>query len=511
MNHLLVVPVLLPLLTGVLLILFTGRSLALIRALSLISSLALVLVCVGLLVEASNGQIQIYALGNWAPPFGIVLVLDRLSALMLIVTSVLAALSLLYAIRNNDQPGDNLHGLVHFLLMGVNGAFLTGDLFNLFVFFEVLLLASYALLLHGGGGKRARAGLHYVVLNLAGSALFLIAVAALYGLTGTLNMADMAVKVAHVAPADAPLVATAGILLLLVFGLKAAIVPLYFWLPRAYASASAPVAALFTIMTKVGVYTIIRCYTLIFGEDAGPLANLAWPWLWPLALITLVLGALGVMAARQLRVQIAYLVVVSVGTLLAGVALNSEAALAATLYYLPHSTWACAALFLLADVIKKQRGFYSDRIVSGSTMPQSALIGSLFFIAAISVMGMPPLSGFIGKLLLLTAAGTTSNAVVLWFVVLGGSLVTMTALSRSGSTFFWRTEERVTVAEPVDPWALVAIAGLFAMSLLLVLGGAQVIAYTQALAQQLMTPELYIHAMHNFQAIPGIQPHSGGD
>ena len=269
MNHLVIVPVLLPLVTGVLLLLLADRSVRLSRIVSLFSASALVGVCGLLVVSAGRDNIEVYALGNWAPPFGIVLILDRLSALMLGITSVLALFSLGFAARGEDTRGSNLHSLVHFLLMGVNGAFLTGDLFNLFVFFEVLLLASYALLLHGGGPARVRAGLHYVILNLTGSCLFLIAAAMLYGLTGTLNMADMAGRVAALNPADAPLVAAAGALLLVVFGLKAAVVPLYFWLPRAYASAAAPVAALFAIMTKVGVYGIIRVYPLIFGDSAG--------------------------------------------------------------------------------------------------------------------------------------------------------------------------------------------------------------------------------------------------
>src|SRR5690606_22484002 len=168
----------------------------------------------------------------------------------------------------------------------------------------------------------------------------------------------------EVAPADAPLVAAAAILLLLVFGLKAGMVPLYFWLPRTYASASAPVAALFAIMTKVGVYTIIRVYTLIFGDEAGALANLILPWLWPLALITLVLGFTGALGVQELRVQIAYLVIISVGTLLAGVAINSEVALGATIFYLLHSTWISGALFLLADLIVRQRGATADQIIA---------------------------------------------------------------------------------------------------------------------------------------------------
>ena len=285
MSHLIILPILLPLLTGLLLLLVPESRRMLGHILSLISTALLTLVTLQLLFTANTGELVVYALGNWAPPFGIVLVLDRLSALLLVLTSTLAFFSLLYTTAEEaPQGGQSFHSLAHFLLMGVNGAFLTGDIFNLFVFFEVLLLASYSLLLQDNGAARAKAGLHYVVLNLAGSALFLIAVAILYGLTGTLNMADMAQRVAQVNPADAPLVAAAAILLLLVFGLKAAMVPLYFWLPRAYASASAPIAALFAIMTKVGVYTIIRVYTLIFGDEAGLLANLALPWLWPLAI-----------------------------------------------------------------------------------------------------------------------------------------------------------------------------------------------------------------------------------
>lgn len=518
MSHLLIAPLLLPLFTAVLLIFLSGRSLLLIRSLSIIATATLLAVSIALLQIANDGQIHLYALGNWMPPFGIVLVLDRLSALMLLVTAVLALFSLIYAARGSDGPGDKLHAMVQFLLLGVNGAFLTGDLFNLFVFFEVLLIASYALLLHGRGAERARAGLHYVVINLAGSALFLIAVAALYGITGSLNMADLAAKIAQLDPADAPLAATAGVLLLVVFGLKAAIAPLYFWLPRAYASASAPVAALFAIMTKVGVYTIVRTYTLIFGDSAGPLANLALPWLWPLALVTLALGLLGALAARELRIQIAYLVVVSVGTLLAGVALNSEAALAASFYYLVHSTWVCGALFLLADLIRRQRGDLGDRITKGPRMVQSALLGSLFFIAAVSVIGLPPLSGFIGKLLLLSAAGTQGNAVWLWVLLLAGSLVTLMALSRSGSTFFWRAEGDMTVttgtatSATVNPDAgkplaqkgeLLAVIALLVCILLITLGASTLLGYTQALASQLLTPEAYIQAMQEFTVIEG--------
>ncbi len=233
-------------------------------------------------------------------PYGIVLVVDRLAAWMLLTTSLLAVFALLYAVRGIDTEGRHFHVLFQLQLFGLNGAFLTGDLFNLFVFFEILLLASYGLLLHGGGRNRVKAGLHYVVINLVGSTLFLFAVGTLYGVTGTLNMADLAVKLAQTPPENLALVQSAGLLLFAVFALKAALLPLYLWLPAAYAHTSAPVAALFAIMTKVGAYSILRVYSLMFGDAAGPVANLLDAWLAPLALVTLVLGMLGVLASTSL-------------------------------------------------------------------------------------------------------------------------------------------------------------------------------------------------------------------
>ncbi|HEY7886577.1 MAG TPA: monovalent cation/H+ antiporter subunit D [Cellvibrionaceae bacterium] len=496
-------PVLLPLFTGIVLLLLTGSSLRIRRSISLISIIAQTLVAAYLVNSAASGNITVYALGNWIPPFGIVLVLDHLSALMLGVTSVLALFSIAYAVRGNDQPGDSVHSLIHFLLLGINGAFLTGDLFNLFVFFEVLLIASYALLLHGGGAARIKSGLHYVVLNLIGSSLFLIAAALLYSQTGTLNMADMAVKVAAAEPHQLPLIKAAAGLLLVVFGLKAAMVPLYLWLPRAYASAAAPIAALFAIMTKIGIYAIIRLFYLVFGEGAGELANFAEPWLWPLSLITLALGAIGALAAPELRLQVAYLVIVSVGTLLAGVALHNEAALSATTYYLIHSTWVAGALFLLADIIMRQRGNAGDRIISGPRVAQPVLLGLLFFIGAASVAGMPPLSGFVGKIMLLQAPETNPHTFWLWTVLLLASFVVITAMSRSGSTLFWRTKKGSAKTKTADTGAVIAAALLLGLSLVLSVAGEAVIQYTHNLAAQIMDANQYIDAVLSHQAIGG--------
>tara|TARA_B100000749_G_scaffold65262_1_gene48515 strand:- start:1381 stop:2889 length:1509 start_codon:yes stop_codon:yes gene_type:complete len=495
MSHLPILPILLPMFVGAVLLLIARSNMALKRSLSLLATLAQVPLA-WLLISASGEGIQVYALGNWMPPFGIVLVLDRLSALLLMVTAVLASGAVLYSVRGDDIMGRNFHALFQFQLMGINGAFLTGDLFNLFVFFEILLIASYALLLHGAGSARVRAGLHYVLLNLLGSALFLIAVGTLYGVLGTLNMADLAVRVAALAPEEAPLVGAAGLLLLVVFGLKAAAFPLYFWLPRAYSASSAPVAALFAIMTKVGIYSIIRVYTLIFGDGVGPLADMAQPWLWPLALLTLALGAIGALAASTLNGLVSYLVVVSVGTLLAGVALGSEDALVATLYYLIHSTWISGALFLFAGMLARARGpRYAGRLVSGPTVTHVQLWGGLFFVAAISVSGMPPLSGFVGKLLLLQAAGLGQQALWLYPVVLLGGLLTLVGLSRAGSTLFWRQTPEAASGEALDVWRLLAVLLLLAGSPLLVIAAAPLLDYLQAAAAQLLSPERYIEAV----------------
>lgn len=237
------------------------------------------------------------------------LALDRLAALMLVLNAVLGLGVLLYAIGGWDQRGKHFHPLFQFELMGINGAFLTGDFFNLFVFFEILLIASYGLMVHGGGGLRVKAGVQYVVTNLVGSSVFLIAVGMIYNVTGTLNMADLARIVPQVPAADQALLQTGAVLLLLVFAVKAALVPLHFWLPGTYANAPGPVAALFAIMTKVGAYSILRLYVLAFGADAGAAAWLAAPWLLPAGLLTLVLGMTGVLAARSLGQMASYAVI----------------------------------------------------------------------------------------------------------------------------------------------------------------------------------------------------------
>ena len=514
MTHLPILPVLLPLVAGIVLLALRNAPLTLQRGISLAATLALVPLALALLTSAADGTHLVYKLGDWDAPFGIVLVADRLAAWMLMATALVAVFALLHARQGSDSAGRHFHVLFQLQLFGLNGAFLTGDLFNLFVFFEILLLASYGLLLHGGGRLRVKAGLHFVVINLVGSTLFLFAVGTLYGVTGTLNMADLAVKLAHTTPDNLALVETAGLLLFSVFALKAAVLPLYLWLPAAYAHTSAPVAALFAIMTKVGAYSILRVYSLMFGDDAGAVANLLDAWLAPLALATLALGMLGVVASTALRQQTAYLVVASIGTLLLAFGLGTRDALAAGLYYLPHSVFSAAALFLLADLISRARGAYADRFEPGFSMPGARVLGGLFFVIAVVIAGLPPLSGFLGKFMLLKAALASPLLPWVWGVVLATGFLAMIALARSGSVLFYNTHGRHDSPRPpahnepaapgasvdyvaVTPTAttLAPVAGLLLLLIGMMIWAGPLSDYARDTAAQLLQPQVYIEAV----------------
>ena len=501
--HWIIVPIVLPLLAGGLLLLIEQRSLALARAVSLLSTLALLAVAAGLMAHAAGGRIEAYLLSNWQAPFGIALALDRLSALMLALTALVALAALLYARGGTDARGPHFHALFQIQLMGLNGAFLTADLFNLFVFFEVLLIASYGLLLHGAGAARLRASVHYVTFNLTGSALFLIAVALLYGVTGTLNMADLAERIEWAGPQNAALIQAAGLLLLVVFCVKAALLPLYFWLPDTYAAATAPVAALFAIMTKVGVYAIARIYTLIFGDSGGVAADLAQPWLPWLALGTLLLAAIGVLAAVQLRGLIAYLVVASAGTLLLALGLGTEQTLAAALFYMVPSTLMAAALFLLGHLVHLRRNDAGDSLLGGQWHGPRERLGVLFFICAVSAAGMPPLAGFLGKAQLLQGAAQSAMPVATFTVVLLSSLALVLALARAGSSLFWRTEVGAQTAAAVPRTQTAAVALLAAGLVALPVVAGPLATYTSDAAAQLLERRQYLDAvLHKAPAAP---------
>lgn len=505
-THLPVLPVLLPLFTAVALLLMGdgggqanhgGALLRRGRILSLASAVFGALLSWRLMSEAAAGALVVYPLGGWSAPFGIVLVIDRLSAMMLALTWTIAVPVLWYATGGWDAHGRYFHALFQFQLMGLSGAFITGDLFNLFVFFEVLLIASYVLLVHGQGRARFRAGLHYVVLNLVASALFLVGLAIIYGVTGTLNMADLALRVAQLGPQEAALFKTGAMILLVVFGLKAAIVPLYLWLPGTYAAASAPVAALFAIMTKVGVYSIIRVHAVILGDGAGHAALAVEPWLLPVALVTTVLGVLGALGSHSLARLVSYLTVASVGTILAGVGLFTPAAMSAALYYMMHSTLVIAALFLLVELVATQRGDAGDRLQPATPVTQPVMLGLMTLLGAASVAGLPPLPGFLGKLMILQSAAPTPAHAWVWAVVLVAGFLTLVGLARAGIILFWNV---LPAGNPSfsagSSWRLTsATLGLLTLSLVLAAAASPLKRYTDAAAAQLADRAGYAQAV----------------
>ncbi|WP_417579784.1 monovalent cation/H+ antiporter subunit D [Nitrincola sp.] len=505
-QHLVILPFLLPIVAGLLLLLPPiQNSLQRQRIFAVIAASVLILISANLLHTAYSQGTQIYMLGDWSPPFGIVLVADVLASLLVLLTAILGLASILFATAGDDETGMYYHTLILLLVAGVNGAFLTGDLFNLFVCFEILLIASYALLIHGGGKQKTQASLHYVILNLVGSSVFLFALGILYGMLGTLNIADMAVKVNLLNHDDQLLVKVAGLLLLVVFGLKSAMLPLHFWLPRTYAVASAPVAAMFAIMTKVGIYSIFRVHTVIFGDFAGELANIAQFWLWPIAILTLFIGAIGSLASSNLRMLTANMILISVGTLLVGAALGSEQSAGAAFYYLLHTTLVSAAMFLIADMITRQRGKAEDRFVPARMMKQRDLLAGLFFVAAVAMVGMPPLSGFIGKALMMQSAQTGAEMVWSWTAILLASLAAIVALSRAGTTLFWRVTGSTADGEDVKMPKLIAVAILLLCSPLMVLFAGPVTALTAEAAAALYNPELSVQAL-----LPQLLTLSGG-
>jgi multicomponent K+:H+ antiporter subunit D len=369
--------------------------------------------------------------------------------------------------------------------MGINGAFLTGDLFNLFVFFEVLLIASYALLLHGGGKAKTAASVHYVLTNLLGSAFFLFALGTLYGTLGTLNIADMAAKMPLLTDEQQALAKAGGLLLLLVFGIKSAMLPLQFWLTKTYTAAAAPVAALFAIMTKVGIYSIFRVFGSVYGDEAGTLAHMATPWIWPLAIATLGFAAMGLLASPSFKILTANVVLASVGTLLLSFVVNEGKSVSAGLFYMIHSTFVAGAMFLLADQVSIQRGAAQDRFVVSKPMAQGPLLGVLYVICAIAAVGLPPLSGFIGKIYILLSVTEPAQQWWVWSFVLIASLMALIAFSRAGTSLFWHLSGNKPGTIKAAPKQIIAISLLLFTTVLLTIFAGEVTSYTELAAADL--------------------------
>ena len=493
LQHLIVVPVLLPLLVGALLIPVNQNRHTLKFAMSLTSSVLLWLVAVALLLMADGGHwadgIGVYLASNWAAPFGIALMVDRLAALMLVLTATIALAVLVFSAQRWDRVGVSFHSMFQFLLMGLNGAFLTNDLFNLFVFFEVMLAASYGLVLHGYNLRRIRAGMQYIAINLAASLLFLIGVALIYGAAGTLNIADLSQRVASLGAQDAWLLQVGASILALAFLTKGAMWPLGFWLPTTYASASAPVAAMLVLMTKVGVYAVLRVWLAVFGDAAGALDGFGLAALSVGGMATLAFGAIGMLASQDGGRMGGYGAIISSGTLLAVIGHSGSAVLASGLYYLLGSTLAMAAFMLLIELTERIRPPGAALIAItmeafaiedkpeepvGVGIPGSlAFLGLSFAACALVISGMPPLAGFVAKFSLFHAmlasaaeahGGVPTRTWVLIALMVSGGLAAIIALMRLGVRTFWAagavTPPRLKVSEAAPVTALVLLCVL---------------------------------------------------
>ena len=527
--HLVFAPVLLPLATAASMLLLSEKRRALKAPINIASTALGLLLAIALLLRVDAQSVpQAYAVylpGNWPVPQGIVLVADRLSALMCVLAGSVGLAALLYALARWQHAGVYFHSLFQLQLMGLYGAFLTADLFNLFVFFEVLLAASYGLLLHGGGMQRVRAGLHYIAINLVASLLFLIGVAVLYGVTGTLNMADIAQKLPRVPDSDRGLLHAGAAILAVAFLAKAAIWPLNFWLPPAYAAASAPAAALFAILTKVGVYAVLRLWTLCFpGGDAHTPVFGGQALVWG-GLATLAFGAVGMMASQQLDRLASYSVIASSGTLVAAIGFGMPALASGALFYLVTSTLAGAAMFLLVELLERSRevelgpqqiddgnealpAFFDaeppsdinlddqEEALIGRIIPAAlAFLGVSFTVCGMVIAGLPPLSGFVAKLSMLMPLldiGTRSAWALFALLIASGLLAAM-ALMRVGMRHFWtlgdRPAPRLRIVETLP------IAALLVLLVGLAIDGEHLLRYTDAAAKALRDPAGYIDAV----------------
>jgi multicomponent Na+:H+ antiporter subunit D len=463
------------------------------RAISVVM-LSLVLVAsAALLVLADSGPLVV-DVGGWAAPVGIDLVADRLSALMLTVSSAVTLCVLLYSLAQGEADGDEAapvsiyHPTYLILTAGVANAFLSGDLFNIYVGFEILLAASYVLLTLGGTGERIRAGSIYVVVALLSSVLFLVAIALVYAATGTVNLAQLAVRLPEIDPGVRLLL---QILLLLAFGIKAAIFPLSAWLPDSYPTAPAPVTAVFAgLLTKVGVYAIIRTQSLLFPEGRAD-DVLLWA-----ALATMVVGVLGAVAQDDVKRLLSFTLVSHIGFMIFGIALASETGWSAAIYYVAHHITVQTALFLVVGLVERYGGTTSlGRL--GGLAKAAPVLAVLFFVPAMNLAGIPPLSGFLGKVGLLQAGVQTGTPLALVLVVgaVVTSLLTLYALVKAWNKAFWQTPPVEPPRTPIPAGMIGPTAALITFGLALTVAGGPLYAYTARAARSLVERTPYIEAV----------------
>lgn len=516
LDQLILLPVLLPLILAAGLVMFPGNQ-QLKFVLNLVGTLALLILAAVLYVltdqQAWPNGVGVYLAANWAAPFGITLVVDRLAAVMLLLTAVIATAALVFSLRRWNRAGVHFHSLFQFLLVGINGSFLTGDLFNLFVFFEIMLAASYGLLLLGLQARRVRASMQYVVINLVASSFFLIGIALIYAASGTLNMADLAMRAAALDDGQRLLLETGAAVLAIAFLAKSAIWPLGFWLPTTYAAAAPPVAAMLVLMTKVGIYIILRLWLLVFAAQPEIWTALSGMPLIIGGLLTIAFGTFGLLGSQEPGRMAGFCAIISSGTLLAVVGYGGQQVIGAALLYLVSSTLAVATLMLLLELVARIRNPGAEMLAltmeafdideteddsAGVAIPAAiAFLGLSFMACALIIAGLPPLSGFVAKFAIfhamLNPAGAPSFepvALVIMAIIIISGMAAIISLMRFGVRVFWSNPE--AQAPHLHPSEALPTSGLLLCCIILSIAAGPASDYLERASAALHQPQHYI-------------------
>ena len=488
-NNLAVFPILIPLAAAIIQLFFT-RNTAIQRVLSVVSSALILVAVVFLYLDVRANGIQVYWMSDWPAPFGITIVADLLACFMLFLSALASLAMSAYALVDIDSDREKYFHfpLFQLLLMGINGAFLTGDIFNLFVMYEVMLMASYVLLSHGSEARQLRGALHYVMINLFASTFFLFGIGLIYGMTGTLNMADIAVAVQNADPESQSLLTAISMMLFVVFGVKTALVPLFFWMPDAYPHPPVATAAMFAaIMTKVGVYSITRTFTLMFPGDEFTLTVIK-----VVAVASMLIGVLGAIAQTNFRRLLAFHSVSQVGFMVLGLGFFSPMGIAGSIYFVMHHSMIKSSLFLCSGIAERLTG-HRDIKKMGGIVEGHPFYSALFLVAAFSLAGLPPFSGFFAKLILLFA-GAELNQYIFIAAILVGGFLTLFSMVKIWQLAYWGTREpklnKVNVGSFV--WGIIILVG---MSMVLAILVQPVYDMVLEASEQLLDPSLYINAV----------------
>src|SRR5690554_840393 len=505
-NNFIILPLLMHMATAIVL-LALWQKVFIQQIITIIANIAILIVSALLFAEVWSNGILTMQSGNWPAPFGITFVADVFSTSMVLFSSISAIAVCIYSLKgvNKSRMKYGFFPIFHFLFMGLNGAFLTGDIFNLYVWFEVVIISSFVLLTLGGRKRQMESAIKYVTMNMLASVVFLTAIAILYGLTGSLNMADLSLRMAEIE--NRGLVNVTGLLFFVGFGIKSAVFPLYYWLPSSYHTPPSAIAAIFGgLLTKVGIYALLRVFTLIFIPDDFTMNAFTY-----VAIATLITGALGAIVKTDMRRMFSYLIVCHIGFMVAGLGLFTEVALAGALFYLFHDIVVKTNLFLVSGIIYRIKGTMQMPKLGGlyTAYPKLSILMSIVFF---SLVGIPPLSGFWPKINLFQAGFFAGDYLLIAALIIA-SFVTLYVIAKMWTEVFWKTEpslspeEKVyidgfTILKPFSKLLLVfPVIMLMLVSLYIGFGAENIMSISKHIAAQMMDTSPYIKAVLGNEAL----------